>query len=48
MSVIVEAEPAEITWDKSGIVVVYGTETEWCDERLGRRLRIWGNDERAS
>lgn len=44
MSVSVDLEPAEITWDESGVEVLYGSETEWSDSKLTRRLAIWGNE----
>lgn len=45
MSVDVDLEPAEITWDSEGIEVLYGSDTEWWDEKLGRRVRIWSGGE---
>jgi hypothetical protein len=45
VSLVVEQEPAEITWSVDGVEVVYGSDIEWWDTKLGRRVRIWGNDE---
>jgi len=45
MSLVIDQQPAEITWDSDGIEVLYASDVEWWDEKLGRRVRIWGHHE---